>query len=107
MHLFSYLLFLLHNFLISKYFYFLITGSIPSSIGNFCNLQYLDLSDNNLNGSLPEIINGTGTWNSKSPLSNLRMLYLEYNQLMEKLPNWLGELKYLEELDISHNQLQG
>ena len=98
---------LLHNFLISKYFYFLITGSIPSSFGNFCNLEFLDLSSNNLNGSLPEIINGTETCNSKSPLPNLRELYLEYNQLMGKLPNWLSEVKHLKELDISHNQLQG
>ena len=85
MHLFSYLLFfiicLLHNFLIRKYFLFLITGSIPSSIGNFCNLNYLDLSYNNLNGSLHEIVNGSETYNSKSPLPNLQVLDLSDNQL--------------------------
>ena len=67
----------------------------------------MDLSNNNLNGSLPEIVNGTETCNSKSPLSNLRELELSVNQLMGKLPNWLGKLKNLEELDLSANQLQG
>ena len=67
----------------------------------------MDLSNNNLNGSLPEIINGTGTWNSKSPLPNLRELLLEYNQLMGKLPNWLGELKNLRRLQLSGNGLEG
>ena len=86
-----------------------ITGSIPSSIGNFCNLQYLDLDliDNNLNGSLPDIINETETCNSKSPLPNLRELDLSGNQLMGKLPNWLGELKNLRRLGLSHNKLEG
>ena len=65
------------------------------------------MSNNNLNGSLPEIINGTETWNSKSPLPNLRELYLEYNQLMGKLPNWLGELKNLRRLQLSGNELEG
>ncbi|XP_034695753.1 receptor-like protein EIX2 [Vitis riparia] len=108
-------------------------GSIPSFIGNFCNLKYLDLSDNLLNGSLPEIIQGLETCSSKSPLPNLTELYLYNNQLMGKLPNWLGELKNLRvktldfsnschlgpsfpawlqsqknlQLNLSHNQLQG
>ena len=67
----------------------------------------MDLSDNNLNGSLPEIINGTKTWNSKSPLPNLRELDLSDNQLMGKLPNWLGELKNLRRLELSNNKLEG
>ena len=60
-----------------------------------------------MNGSLPEIINGTETWNSKSPLPNLRELHLKYNQLMGKLPNWLGELKNLRRLQLSGNRLEG
>ena len=86
-----------------------ITGSIPSSIGNFCNLQFLDLDliDNNLNGSLLEIINATETCNSKSPLSNLRELDLSDNQLMGKLPNWLGEIKNLRRLQLFGNELEG
>ena len=76
-------------------------------MGKFCNLQYLDLSFNNLNGSIPDIINGTETCHSKSPLPNLRELDLSLNQLMGKLPNWLGELKHLEKLHLYDNQLQG
>ncbi|XP_034695716.1 receptor-like protein EIX2 [Vitis riparia] len=82
-------------------------GSIPSSIGNFCNLKYLDLSLNNLKGSLPEIIKGIETCNSKSPLPNLRELYLDESQLMGKLPNWLGELQELRELHLSDNKFEG
>ncbi|XP_059595733.1 LRR receptor-like serine/threonine-protein kinase FLS2 [Vitis vinifera] len=82
-------------------------GSIPSSIGNFCNLKYLDLGNNYLNGSLPKIIKGLETCSSKSPLPNLTELYLYYNQLMGKLPNWLGELKNLRVLYLSDNKFEG
>ncbi|KAJ9693225.1 hypothetical protein PVL29_012110 [Vitis rotundifolia] len=82
-------------------------GSIPSSIGNFCNLKYLDLSNNYLNGSLPEIIKGLETCSSKSPLPNLTELSLYDNQLMGKLPNWLGELKNLRALILSGNKFEG
>ena len=84
-----------------------IAGSIPSSIGNFCNLKYLDLGGNYLNGSLPEIINGLETCSSKSPLPNLTELSLYRNQLMGKLPNWLGELKNLRALYLSNNEFEG
>ena len=67
----------------------------------------MDLSFNNLNGSIPDIINGTETCNSKSPLPNLRELDLSVNQLMGKLPNWLGELKNLRRLGLSDNKLEG
>ncbi|KAL6312483.1 hypothetical protein AAG906_012074 [Vitis piasezkii] len=82
-------------------------GPIPSSFGNFCNLKYLNLGGNYLNGSLPEIIKGIETCSSKSPLPNLTELYLDDSQLMGKLPNWLGELKNLRRLDLSWNELEG
>ncbi|KAJ9693231.1 hypothetical protein PVL29_012116 [Vitis rotundifolia] len=82
-------------------------GSIPSSIGHFCNLKYLDLRRNYLNGSLPEIIKGLETCSSKSPLPNLMKLHLYDNQLMGKLPNWLGELKNLRALFLSSNKFEG
>ncbi|XP_034696265.1 receptor-like protein EIX1 isoform X2 [Vitis riparia] len=82
-------------------------GPIPSSFGNFCNLKYLNLGVNCLNGSLPEIIKGIETCSSKSPLLNLTELYLNGNQLMGKLPNWLGELKNLRGLGLSNNRLEG
>ena len=85
----------------------LITGPIPSSFGNFCNLKYLNFGGNYLNGSLPEIIKGIETCSSKSPLPNLTELYLNGNQLMGKLPNWLGELKNLRGLDLFDNRLEG
>ena len=60
-----------------------------------------------LNGSLPKIIKGIETCSSKSPLPNLTELHLDGNQLMGKLPNWLGELKNLRRLDLSWNELEG
>ena len=85
----------------------LIIGPIPSSFGNFCNLKYLDLGFNYLNGSLPEIIKGIETCSSKSPWPNLTELSLNVNQLMGKLPNWLGELKNLRSLNLFSNRLEG
>ena len=70
------------------------------------NLKYLDLSGNYLNGNLPEIIKGSETCSSKSPFLNLRELHLSWNQLMGKLPNWLGELKNLRGLYLSITNLK-
>ena len=98
---------LLHNLINTYFLILLITGPIPSSFGNFCNLKYLDLSFNLLNGSLPEIIKGIETCSSKSPWPNLTELSLNVNQLMGKLPNWLGELKNLRSLNLFSNRLEG
>ncbi|KAL6334063.1 hypothetical protein AAG906_001822 [Vitis piasezkii] len=77
-------------------------GTLPNWLGELKNLSF-----NLLNGSLPEIIKGLETCSSKSPLPNLTKLSLYNNQLMGKLPNWLGELKNLKALDLSNNKFEG
>ncbi|OAY45336.2 hypothetical protein MANES_07G047201v8 [Manihot esculenta] len=81
-----------------------IKGGIPDSIGRLCNLQYIDLSANNLTGSIPE---GIENCPSKGPLPSLQQFIASDNQLVGNLPDWLGQLTSLVELDLQWNSLQG
>ncbi|XP_062014553.1 MDIS1-interacting receptor like kinase 2-like [Rosa rugosa] len=65
---------------------------------SFPNLEYLDLSFNELNGSIPPSIGG---------LSNLVFLYLRHNQLSGSVPQEIGNLKKLTVLKLDTNQLSG
>ncbi|XP_014512468.1 probable leucine-rich repeat receptor-like protein kinase At1g35710 [Vigna radiata var. radiata] len=58
----------------------------------------LDLSNNNLIGSIPE-----GITSFRALLS----LNLSYNLLTGHIPKRIGDMKSLESLDLSHNQLSG
>ncbi|GAU32402.1 hypothetical protein TSUD_44450 [Trifolium subterraneum] len=58
----------------------------------------MDLSENNLVGSIPNEI----TW-----LTGLHGLNLSNNQLKGEIPQLIGDMKSLESLDMSHNQLSG
>nr|KYP73567.1 LRR receptor-like serine/threonine-protein kinase GSO2 [Cajanus cajan] len=58
----------------------------------------MDLSNNNLSGSIPEGI---------TLLSALHNLNLSYNHLSGRIPERIGDMKSLESLDISHDQLSG
>ena len=57
-------------------------GTIPASIGNFCNLKLLDVSFNGLTGSLLEFLKEIQNYNSEGVLPELRELYLYKNQVM-------------------------
>lgn len=75
------------------------TGSIPQSIGNCSKLQSLDLSDNQLSGTLPETL---------SLLQNLNhSLNCSHNDIEGLIPGSLGSLPKLTRLDLSHNKLTG
>ncbi|KAG9155335.1 hypothetical protein Leryth_027431 [Lithospermum erythrorhizon] len=84
-----------------------IQESIPSTIGKLCNLAYLDLFGNHLTGSLPESLEIAKRCIPNSPLPNLMTFKLSNNKLERKLPDWLGQLFYLEELELSYNLFQG
>ncbi|KAF8085576.1 hypothetical protein N665_0663s0020 [Sinapis alba] len=73
------------------------TGKIPSFICDMRSLITLDLSSNNLNGSIPHCMG-----NLKSTLS---FLNLRQNQLSGDLPN--NTFSRLRSLDVGHNQLTG
>jgi len=58
----------------------------------------LDLSNNNLTGSIPDGI---------TSLRALHGLNLSYNRLSGHIPKRIGDMKSLESLDLSHDQLSG
>ncbi|XP_050147221.1 probable LRR receptor-like serine/threonine-protein kinase At1g56140 isoform X4 [Malus sylvestris] len=74
----------------------LITGTIPSDIGEYQSLQTLDLSFNNLTGQLPS---------SLFNLSSLTSLFLGNNSLSGPLPS--QKSNQLETIDLSYNFLSG
>ncbi|XP_065618220.1 receptor-like protein EIX2 [Quercus suber] len=61
-------------------------------------VRLIDLSSNNLSGSIPTEI---------SDLSELRFLNLSRNHLMGKIPEKIGSMKELESVDLSRNNLSG
>ena len=79
-----------------------VEGGVPSSIGKLCNMKNFRLV-----GNLPEYLEGIENCLSKSPLPSLQFLTLANNQLHGILPDWLGQLKNLVQLDLEYNSLQG
>ncbi|KAL3749755.1 hypothetical protein ACJRO7_010819 [Eucalyptus globulus] len=72
-------------------------GEIPHSLGNCRQLIQLELSNNNLSGSIPgEVLS----------LSTIAIIFnLAHNQLSGSLPSQVGSLANLVELDLSYNKL--
>lgn len=75
-----------------------LNGTIPTALGNIANLTSLSLGHNHLSGSIPTAL---------SSLSNLNALVLGGNQLTGTIPAVLGNLSNLTYLDLSSNQLTG
>ncbi|KAK9065370.1 hypothetical protein SSX86_016753 [Deinandra increscens subsp. villosa] len=73
-------------------------GSLPSEVGDLKMLNDLDLSYNNLSGTIPTSLGGC------VGLSNL---YLKGNLFQGMIPSSLSFLKGLVELDVSQNNLSG
>ncbi len=71
---------------------------IPENIGNLVDLTTLDLSNNQLSGSIPDSIGS---------LVNLRVLELDHNQLSDPIPESIGNLSDLETLYLNNNKLTG
>jgi protein brassinosteroid insensitive 1 len=65
---------------------------------NNMSFLFLDLSYNQLNGTIPTEI---------SAMQSLIVLYLEHNYLSGQLPPEFGGLNRLIYLDLSHNRLEG
>ncbi|XP_022764325.1 LRR receptor-like serine/threonine-protein kinase EFR [Durio zibethinus] len=75
-----------------------IKGNIPIEIGNLSNMIRLDLSLNELSGSVPATI---------GRLKNLQVLELDDNKLQGSLPSELCGLKELCRLLLAANELDG
>ncbi|GMH28291.1 hypothetical protein Nepgr_030134 [Nepenthes gracilis] len=76
-----------------------LSGSIPEGSGKlFETLTVLDLSRNNLNGNIPPEI---------GLFSNLRHLNLSWNNLGSRMPLEIGYLQHLTVLDLRNSALYG
>ncbi|WVZ91713.1 hypothetical protein U9M48_037846 [Paspalum notatum var. saurae] len=73
-------------------------GSIPASIFSLSMLSYLDLSSNQLTGEIPSEIGS---------LQNLTMLALSFNNLTGPIPSNLANLTMLRDLVLHQNMLSG
>ncbi|KAI5345038.1 hypothetical protein L3X38_012915 [Prunus dulcis] len=96
------------------------TGEISPLLCNMNSLRYLDLSKNNLSGTLPQCLRnfsdglillllGSNSFHGLMPQSfnnrsSLRMIDVSHNQLQEQLPRSLANCVMLEYLVLSNNQ---
>ncbi|MCO5546783.1 hypothetical protein L7F22_000219 [Adiantum nelumboides] len=74
-----------------------LSGSLPDDLGRLANLHTLDLSQNFLSGAIPSTFGG---------LSDLVNLSLAANKLNESIPTSFGALHQLVYLNLSLNSLQ-
>ncbi|CAA7016346.1 unnamed protein product [Microthlaspi erraticum] len=75
-----------------------VSGSIPLSYGGMRYLQVLNLGHNLLTGTIPESFGG---------LKAIGVLDLSHNDFQGYLPGSLGGLSFLSDLDVSNNNLTG
>lgn len=75
-----------------------LTGSIPKSVFNMTTLEILRLQQNHLKGSIPT---------SVGSLKQLLSLELGENDLSGTIPSELGQLTHLWKLDLSDNTFSG
>ncbi len=73
-----------------------LTGTLPTALNSLTGLTVLNLQDNQLTGSIPDL----------SALTRLRWFFLDTNQLTGSIPA-LSALTSLTQLDLSDNQLRG
>ncbi|XP_059629142.1 receptor-like protein EIX2 [Cornus florida] len=101
-------------------------GGIPKSFGNLSSLRTLHLSQNNLTEQLPKFLQNlsgpventleilqlsenklSGSLPDITKFSNLRELYLDYNQLNGSFPESFGQISTIVVLDLSENCITG
>ncbi|XP_022756329.1 probable LRR receptor-like serine/threonine-protein kinase At2g24230 [Durio zibethinus] len=75
-----------------------ISGSLPNSIGNFGLLEVIDLSGNNFSGEIPAAI---------SSLVSLQILKFSGNGFEGSIPTGILSWQSLVSLDLSANRLNG
>ena len=75
-----------------------LNGTLPSELGRLTSLESLDLSGNDLKGDIPPTL---------GDLSNLTKLSLWDNELTDEIPAELSRLANLQILWLDENQLMG
>ena len=75
-----------------------LVGSLPASISNLQDLEFLGLTGNLLGGEIPS---------SLGQLTKLKTLWLTFNNLEGQIPAQLGNLTALESLILVNNKLSG
>ncbi|XP_030546757.1 probable LRR receptor-like serine/threonine-protein kinase At2g24230 [Rhodamnia argentea] len=75
-----------------------ISGSLSSNIGNFGSLEVIDVSGNNFSGEIPAAIGS---------LQNLQVLRLDGNGFQWSIPPSILKCQSLVLIDLSSNQLNG
>ncbi|KAK3027635.1 hypothetical protein RJ639_040242 [Escallonia herrerae] len=76
-----------------------LSGSVPASFGACSSLEFLDISNNNFSGELPI--------DTLFQLSSLKTLVLAFNNFVGGLPESLSKLSNLETFDVSSNDISG
>ncbi|KAJ1436920.1 Tyrosine-protein kinase, catalytic domain [Sesbania bispinosa] len=75
-----------------------ISGSLTNNIGNFGLLEVFDLSSNNFSGEIPEAISSS---------VSLKVLKLDHNRFEQSIPSGILKCQSLVSIDLSSNQLSG
>lgn len=78
-------------------------GYIPANLEKLCNLQVLNLDCMNINGDLTKLMDRL----PKCSWSVLREVHLLRVNLSGELPDWIGNLTSLSQLDLYQNMLVG
>ncbi|KAL3679181.1 hypothetical protein R1sor_022137 [Riccia sorocarpa] len=71
------------------------------NLRNATNLEYLDLSNNSLTGSIPDYSS------SDTILPSMKILTFRSNHLSGEIPDWMWKLPKLQVLDLSRNNFSG
>ncbi|KAL4600781.1 hypothetical protein ACB092_11G224100 [Castanea dentata] len=75
-----------------------LSGSIPAEISNLSELRFFNLSRNHLMGKIPKKI---------ASMKELESVDLSRNHLSSKIPPSMSNLTFLSLLDLSYNNLSG